>query len=229
MSATSAEARILTLDRDGAERWPGAASAHLEAIVRALASQPSDHAGIRLTGIPMLSDLLGAGGSIGIRVARALRPATRPVRMILFDKSAVINWMLGWHQDRTIVVRNREEVPGFGPWTMKSGLLHVGPPIGLIERMMTIRIHLDPVPATNAPLLVAPGSHLLGRVPETEIEGAVAQHGVVACLAEAGDIWAYSTPILHASEAAAEPRRRRVLQVDYAAEDLPGKLEWLGI
>jgi hypothetical protein len=25
------------------------------------------------------------------------------------------------------------------------------------------------------------------------------------------------------------PGRRRVLQVDYAAEDLPGQLEWLGI
>jgi len=229
MSATPAEDRVLTLDRDGAELWPSAASRHLEAIVQALANQPGDHAGIRLTGIQMLSDLLGAGGPIGVRVARALGPATRPVRMILFDKSTATNWALGWHQDRTIVVRNREEVPGFGPWTTKSGLLHVAPPIGLLERMLTIRIHLDPVPATNAPLLIAPGSHLLGRVLETAIKDAVARHGVVACLAEAGDIWAYSTPILHASDMATEPRRRRVLQVDYAAEDLPGGLEWLGI
>jgi hypothetical protein len=219
----------LTLGRDGAELWPGAASGHLEAIVQVLANQPGDHAGIRLTGIPMLSALLGAQGPIGIRVARALGPAARPVRMILFDKSAAANWALGWHQDRTIVVRSREEVSGFEPWTMKSGLLHVAPPIALLERMITIRVHLDPVPATNAPLLVAPGSHLLGRVPEAEIENAVLRHGAVACLAQSGDIWAYSTPILHASDAAAEPGRRRVLQVDYAAEDLPGGLEWLGI
>jgi hypothetical protein len=223
------EDRVLTLDCDGAELWPGGASGYLEAIVQSLANQPADHAGIRLTGIPILSDLLGARGPIGIRVTRTLGPAARPVRMILFDKSTATNWALGWHQDRTIVVRNREEVPGFGPWTMKSGLLHVAPPIGLLERMMTIRIHLDPVPATNAPLLIAPGSHLLGRVPETEIENAVSRCGVVACLAEAGDIWAYSTPVLHASDAVAEPRRRRVLQVDYAAEELPGGLEWLGI
>jgi hypothetical protein len=219
----------LAFDRDGAERWRGAASVHLEAIVRALARQPGDQAGIRLIGIPELSDLFGAGGAIGIRIAGVLGRATRPVRMILFDKSAKTNWALGWHQDRTIVVRNREDVPGFGPWTTKSGLLHVAPPIGLLERMMTIRIHLDPVPETNAPLLIAPGSHLLGRVAEAEIANAVARHGVVACLAEAGDIWAYSTPILHASDAAAEPRHRRVLQVDYAAEDLPGGLEWFGI
>jgi hypothetical protein len=229
VNETLAEDRVLTLDRDGAELWPRAASGHLEAVVGPLASQPGDHAGIRLTGIPMLSELLGARGPIGVRVAQALGPATRPVRMILFDKSAVANWALSWHQDRTIVVRNREEVPGFGPWTTKSGLLHVAPPIDLLERMMTIRIHLDPVPATNAPLLIARGSHLLGRVPETEIGNMVARHSVVACLADAGDIWAYSTPILHASDAAAEPRRRRVLQVDYAAEDLPGGLEWFGI
>jgi len=94
---------------------------------------------------------------------------------------------------------------------------------------MTIRIHLDAVPTTNAPLLIAPGSHRLGRVPESQIELAVGRHGVRACLAHAGDIWVYSTPILHASDAAIEPLRRRVLQVDYAAEELPGGVEWLGI
>ena len=53
--------------------------------------------------------------------------------------------------------------------------------------------------------------------------------GTVACLASRGDIWLYATPILHASDAAANPRHRRVLQLDYSADDLPGDLEWLGI
>ncbi|MGN6818037.1 MAG: phytanoyl-CoA dioxygenase family protein [Sphingomonas sp.] len=230
MIAASVEDRALTLGRDGVELWAGAASGHLPAIIQAVASQPADHAGIRLTGIPALNDLLNARGAIGALVARHLGPAARPVRMILFDKSAATNWALGWHQDRTIVVRNRSEVPGFGPWTIKAGMLHVAPPIDLLERMMTIRIHLDPVLGTNAPLLVAPGSHRLGKVAEDDIATAVARLGaVVACLAAAGDVWAYATPILHASDASGEPRRRRVLQVDYAAEELPGGLEWLGI
>jgi hypothetical protein len=227
--ATLKVMRALTLDLDGAEHWPDAAPEHLRAIEQAIVCHPSDQAGIRLTGIAALGALLEAKGPIGGRVERCLGPRTRPVRMILFDKSIATNWALGWHQDRTIVVRECAEVAGFGPWTVKSGLLHVAPPIGLLERMVTIRIHLDPVPATNAPLLVAPGSHLLGRVPEAEIENAVARHGVFACIAQAGDVWVYSTPILHASDAAVEPLRRRVLQVDYAAEDLPGGLEWLGI
>jgi hypothetical protein len=49
------------------------------------------------------------------------------------------------------------------------------------------------------------------------------------CLAEAGDAWLYATPILHASDAAVEPKHRRVLQVDYAVGQLPSGLQWLGI
>lgn len=221
--------RVLSLPSDGAEHWQGAASPHLSVIETALAGQPTDKAGVRLTGISVLDELLATNGAIGALVARHMGNASRPVRMVLFDKSASANWALSWHQDRTIVVRDRVEVAGYGPWTVKAGLLHVAPPIDLLERMMTIRIHLDAVSTTNAPLLIAPGSHRLGRVAEANIGSAVERLGIYACLAEAGDIWAYSTPILHASDAAADPRRRRVLQIDYAAEDLPGELEWLGI
>ena len=47
--------------------------------------------------------------------------------------------------------------------------------------------------------------------------------------AAAGDVWLYSTPILHSSAAASQPTTRRVLQIDYAAEPLPDGLEWLGV
>jgi signal transduction histidine kinase len=46
------------------------------------------------------------------------------------------------------------------------------------------------------------------------------------CLADAGDVWVYRTPILHASDRAANGRRRRVLQVDYSGDDLPDGLSW---
>jgi hypothetical protein len=221
--------RVLSLPSDGAEHWQGVAFPHLMTIETALAGQSNNKAGVRLTGISVLDELLATNGAIGTLVARHMGKASRPVRMILFDKSITANWALGWHQDRTIVVRERIEVADYGPWTVKAGLLHVAPPIDLLERMMTIRIHLDAVSATNAPLLIAPGSHRLGRVAEANIGSAVERLGVYACLADAGDIWAYSTPILHASDTAAAPRRRRVLQVDFAAVDLPGGLEWLGI
>lgn len=69
----------------------------------------------------------------------------------------------------------------------------------------------------------------MARVAIRDVPDLVRQCGVHACLAEAGDIWLYATPILHASDAAARPTRRRVLQIDYAAEELPSDLEWLSV
>jgi ectoine hydroxylase-related dioxygenase (phytanoyl-CoA dioxygenase family) len=82
---------------------------------------------------------------------------------------------------------------------------------------------------SNAPLLIAPGSHKLGRIAENDIRETVQRCGTLACLAEAGDVWLYATPILHASEAATAPIHRRVLQVDFSLGRLPGGLEWLGV
>ena len=37
----------------------------------------------------------------------------------------------------------RVESPGYGPWTVKAGIAHVRPPIGVLEGMLTLRVHLD--------------------------------------------------------------------------------------
>ena len=204
-------------------RLAGAAAPFLDALEQLLAELPAGRAGLRLHGVA------GLAGMLESCAARLPGPAARPVRAILFDKSEAANWALGWHQDSTIADRARAEVSGFGPWSLKQGIQHVEPPFALIERMRTIRIHFDPVPDDNGPLRIAPGSHRLGRIPESEIDAVVARCGTATCLAERGDIWVYATPILHASAAAEHPARRRVLQVDYSAEPLPAPLEWLGI
>jgi len=201
----------------------------VRAILAGLPPMPLDRPGIRLHGVPDLAPFLVATGEVGRFATSVLGGDCSPVRAVLLDKSPVANWSLPWHQDRTIVVSRRVEVGGFGPWTIKHGLLHVEPPVDVLSRMVTLRIHLDPVPETNAPLLVAPGSHRLGRIPEKDIAAVVRRCGTLTCLASPGDIWLYATPILHASAAAAELMHRRVLQVDYAVGRLPGGLTWLGI
>lgn len=173
--------------------------------------------------------MLEADGAIGQKVIPFLGPEARPVRAILFNKTAQSNWPLGWHQDRTICVEERLDVTGFSSWSTKQGLLHVEPPFSIMEAMVTLRIHIDPVPAENAPLLVALGSHGRGRKKVAEVIDAVRSSQILKCLAQAGDIWAYSTPILHSSEAAQSPAQRRVLQVDYSSAELPGGLEWKGV
>jgi hypothetical protein len=221
--------RRLNLDRDGAQLLVQAGAPALAAVEDAIAGLPRDVPGLRLTGVDALRPLLASDGSIGQFVADRLGLAARPVRALLFDKNPAVNWALSWHQDRTICVRARIDTPGFRAWTRKSGLVHVAPPAALLAKMVTLRLHLDDVPPDNGPLLIAPGSHLLGRVAEAELEAVVARCGTWRCTAERGDIWLYATLIVHASEAPLRPARRRVLQVDYAACELPGRLEWLGI
>lgn len=213
----------------GAQRFQGSLKPCMALLEAALSTLRTDEAGVRVHGLKALTPLLASDGCIGAVAASALGQGAKPVRAILFNKSAETNWSLAWHQDRTICVKERREAAGFGPWTVKSGLVHVAPPFGLLSRMVTLRAHLDDVPSGNAPLLIAPGSHTFGRIAVEDVDHVVKQCGTATCLAEAGDAWLYATPILHASEAATAPTRRRVLQVDYAAEALPHGLEWLGV
>lgn len=228
MATQPLPAAAFHFERDGAALHVGAAHPILRDLDALAQRQTSERAGIRLTGDAGLRALVAPGSILRALATGHLGRRARAVRAILFDKTPETNWALGWHQDRTIAVAARHEVSGFESWTIKSGILHVEPPFGWIERMVTLRIHLDDTPMENAPLLIAPGSHRCGRIAENAIAGTVARCGVAMCLAGRGDIWVYATPILHASERARLIGRRRVLQVDFSGDDLPTPLEWLG-
>ena len=217
-------------ERDGALRFERQLSdAEVESL-RALADDRiGSHPGARLTSEPQLTTLLAPDGSVGAVAASLTSSAARPVRAVMFDKSPKANWVVGWHQDRTITVRKRVDVDGFGPWSTKDGGLHVAPPFDVLARMVTLRVHLDPVDEANAPLRIAIGSHLMGRIAASDVEAVASAAPQRACIAELGDIWVYRTPILHASDRALTPDRRRVLQIDYADFDLPGDLDWTGL
>jgi hypothetical protein len=182
--------RDLSHAEDGAELHRGAAAPFLAEVRGALAHLPEEAAGVRVPDLPALRFFLNAAGPVGAIAAEILGPQCRAVRAVLFEKTAATNWALGWHQDRVIAVKRRVDVDGFGPWTIKAGMPHVAPPFELLARMATLRVHLDDVPADNAPLLIAPGSHRFGRVPAGEIRAVVRRRGTRSCLAEAGDILA---------------------------------------
>ena len=216
--------------RDGVVYYPGVLSASDLGTLRDLADQTvGSRPGTRLRDAQGLVAVLAATGSIGALAARLTSRSARPVRAVMFDKTPDANWAVAWHQDRTLPVAARVEADGFGPWSTKDGVLHVAPPFEILARMITLRVHLDPIDAANAPLRAALGSHRLGRVAAEDAATKAAEHPVIDCLAESGDVWAYATPILHASHRAEPPRRRRVLQVDYADFDLPGGLAWAGL
>lgn len=213
---------------EGAARLDRAALGVLAPLESALSDVAPAAAGTRLWGRRALAALVAPGGPIGA-LAQRLLPAAQPVRALLFNKAPGSNWALGWHQDRVIAVRARHDVPGYGPWTVKAGVPHVEPPFAILSGMITLRVHLDRVGDKNAPLLVALGSHRLGRIADGAIAGAVATSAIKTCLAERGDVWAYATPILHASDAARQPSARRVLHIDYSSAALPPPLAWRGV
>jgi hypothetical protein len=218
---------VLQLDRDGAQLVAHVLSPkEVQELLAALAPVDEGQAGSRLANLAEFRDWLGPDGIVGQVAAHWLGAKATPVRAILFDKNPGTNWALGWHQDRTIAVSRREDIFGFKNWNRKSGIDHVEPPFELIERMITVRVHLDRVADSNAPLLISPGTHRLGKVDERSLAEVVERHGCVECLADAGDMWAYRGAILHASKRALSPHRRRVLQVDYSADELPAPLQW---
>jgi hypothetical protein len=220
----------LRVNPDGAELHRAAISNADLVVLRALADTAvAGRSGARVFGDASLSEMLSPDGAVGRIAAALLGDAALPVRAILFDKTAETNWSVPWHQDRTIAVRARREVAGFGPWSIKGGVTHVEPPFEIISRMITIRVHLDDCDDDNALLLIVPGSHRLGRVPARQAAVIARDCGYCVCRAKAGDAWVYATPIIHASDRAERPARRRVLHIDYAGAQLPGGLEWLGI
>src|SRR5690349_21492636 len=58
------------------------------------------------------------------RLKALIGPQFFAVRVVLFDKSPGANWALGWHQDLSLAIRERRDVSGFGPWTVKDGVPH---------------------------------------------------------------------------------------------------------
>ncbi len=150
-----------------------------------------------------------------------------PVRALAFDKSVTLNWLVSWHQDLTLAVRERIEVPGFGPWSWKQGIPHVQPPVEWLESMLAVRLHLDDTDETNGALRVLPGTHRLGRLAPDQIQELRRQRPEVLCRVRAGDALLMRPLILHASGRSESSRPRRVIHLEYASRPLPGGLEWV--
>lgn len=222
------QANVPKLGVDGAQLFPSALDESALLRVEDALAGHSSGPGVRLYGgLDDISDLLAPDGAVGSIVAARLGRSAVPVRVILFDKRDSMNWALGLHQDRTIAVKKRVDVEEFGPWSIKAGQLHVQPPQSIIDVMITLRVHLDHVEADNAPLDILLGSHRKGRLTEDGITALAETVDPFSCVARRGDVWAYSTAIVHGSRAVgATGRRRRVLQIDYSAEILPGGLAW---
>ena len=221
---------IATLEQQGFALLPRFASPESTEELRDAAAEisfTSKRAGIR--------DLLRASSRVAafassLEVIEQLAAFThaRPfaVRGILFDKTPEANWLVAWHQDLTIAVRERREAEGFDPWSVKDGTPHVQPPADLLARMLTMRLHLDDCDAGNGALRVLPGSHAHGKLSATQITEWRARTPEHVCEARAGDALLMRPLLLHASSPASTPRHRRVIHLEFAVDELPDGLAW---
>lgn len=184
-------------------------------------------AGVR--GLVEKADVVrGVAESSGIRslVDMALGDGGRLVRSILFNKHPEANWHVTWHQDLAIATRERHDVEGFSNWSVKGDIPHVQPPVSVLERMVTVRLHLDDADESNGALWVSPGSHRRGRLDAGRAAEMADQLGKHLCTAKAGDVLLMKPLVLHASRKATSSASRRVVHFEFANVLLPVPLQW---
>ncbi|MFO0938514.1 MAG: phytanoyl-CoA dioxygenase family protein [Gemmataceae bacterium] len=156
--------------------------------------------------------------ALGTIVCEILGSEARVVRGLLFDKPPGQSWALPMHRDLTIAVKKHGPIGVFSKPTIKAGVPHVEAPAELLDRMVTVRIHLDDMTDENGPLKLIPGTHRGGDSGET-----------VTILGRAGDVLLMRPRILHGSgqSAIGTDRHRRIIHLECApSADLPDGYEW---
>jgi ectoine hydroxylase-related dioxygenase (phytanoyl-CoA dioxygenase family) len=148
------------------------------------------------------------------------------VKATLFDKTMQSNWRVQWHQDRVIAIRERMDVVGYGPWTVKAGVAHVEPPTSVLDQMLAVRIHLDEAGAGNGALRVIPGSHRAGKLSEEDLLNHTMDGESVEVPVAKGGLLVMRPLLIHASSPSAAPDHRRVLHIELAPIEAISPLQW---
>jgi ectoine hydroxylase-related dioxygenase (phytanoyl-CoA dioxygenase family) len=145
-------------------------------------------------------------------------------KSIYFDKPEKSNWFVAYHQDLTISVDNKTRAEGFINWTSKQDQFAVQPPVELLEKNFTIRIHLDHTTAQNGSLRIIEESHKKGVLRTENIDFLSMTETV--CEVPKGGIMLMKPLLLHASNKTSNQARRRVLHIEFSDQELPNGMNW---
>jgi ectoine hydroxylase-related dioxygenase (phytanoyl-CoA dioxygenase family) len=180
-----------------------------------LASLQRSRAGVRhALKLPSVAALANGSRLVGI-AQDILGGEAVPFRATLFDKSAEANWLVSWHQDTALPLRQRSEKPGWGPWSVKEGVVYAHAPAEALMRVVALRIHLDDSGAENGPLRVLPGTHRAGVLTDEQIRALGHEVPAVDCLITKGGVLAMRPLVVHASSKSQSEMARRVLHIEY--------------
>lgn len=185
------------------------------------AQLPRSRAGLRhALRISAVAEMAGEAALLEIG-RQILGEGAFPFRATLFDKSTRANWLVVWHQDTALPLRERRETPGWGPWSAKDGMHYAHAPASALEQVVALRVHLDDSTNENGPLRVLPGTHKLGVLTDEQIHFLSQRVAEVECSVPCGGVLAMRPLIVHASSKARNEMPRRVLHIEYASAHTP--------
>jgi ectoine hydroxylase-related dioxygenase (phytanoyl-CoA dioxygenase family) len=147
---------------------------------------------------------------------RFLGASAIPFRATLFDKAPDHNWLVAWHQDTALPLRERRDASGWGPWSIKAGITYAHAPAPALSRVIALRVHVDDSGQGNGPLRVLPGTHLQGVMTDADVARCARDVDAVTCVSPGGGVVAMRPLLVHASSKAQTDQRRRVLHIEYA-------------
>lgn len=148
------------------------------------------------------------------------------VQCTYFEKSRNENWLVAVHQDLSIPVQRRIEHPDLNGWSEKERTTFVQPPVEFLERLIAARLHIDDCREEDGALRVVPGSHLRGRLKNTEALVMRDEIGEQVCPVSKGGMLVMRPLLLHASSKSTGSSRRRVLHFVFGPAELPHGLSW---
>ncbi len=148
-------------------------------------------------------------------VRGVLGSGAMPFHATLFDKSPTSNWLVAWHQDTAPPMRAKREAEGWGPWSVKQGVIYARAPAATLAEILALRIHLDDSASENGPLKVLPGTHRYGIL-DDDIHRMAREISAVECLVPRGGVLALKPLLVHASSKSFSQMSRRVLHIEYA-------------
>jgi len=116
-------------------------------------------------------------------------------------------------------LQQRQEIPGWGPWSIKDGIPYAHAPASSLEQVLALRIHLDDSTRENGPLRVLPGTHRWGVLSDDEIQKLANSIRPVDCVALKGGVIAMRPLVVHASSKLRNGTARKVIHIEYAASE----------
>jgi hypothetical protein len=138
-----------------------------------------------------------------------------PFRATLFEKSETTNWLVPWHQDTALPLKERNSFSDWKGWSEKAGILYAQAPFWALKRVVALRLHLDKTTQENGALRVIPGSHESGVLSHTVISQITKMSKTVICEVEQGGVMSMSPLLIHASSKMSIDQPRRVLHIEY--------------